>query len=163
MSFSRPYTKPMRARDMPVPDIPPRLYRGVDFSACNDTPMTMPKSPRAKNRAVLNLARMQPCLLQSPVCQPEPETTVACHGAGVANGKGLGYKTGDQNTVWGCWACNDFTDAYNGATAEEKAAVFAAGHVRQVEAWAQIAADPMARPWKRNAAKWALEQPKGTP
>ena len=157
MTFARTWTPPPRARDLPLGP-PPRLFRSADFTACNDKNMTIDKNPRAENRAVLNLARMQPCLLQSPVCVPEPETTVACHGAGVANGKGMGYKVSDALTVWGCWACNDFTDAYKGATAEEKAAVFAAGHVRQIEAWAQIAADPMARPWKRAAARWALDQ-----
>ena len=41
----------------------------------------------------------------------------ACHGAGVANGKGMGYKVGDHLTVNGCSECNHYTDAYGGATA----------------------------------------------
>lgn len=116
------------------------------------------KAPRWRNAAVLSLARGKPCLLLSPICRPDPETTVACHGAGLASGKGLGYKLGDQWTVWGCDQCNHYTDAYNRATADEKNAVFEAGHGRQVTAWQQISGDPKAQPRDRKAAQSALDE-----
>ncbi len=115
-----------------------------------------PKSPRGANRALLDLARGKPCLLLSPLCCGDPETVVACHGAGVANGKGMGYKTGDEYSAWGCVWCNHYTDQYSGATKEEKAAVFAAGHERQIEAWRQIASSPTSKQRDRDAAAWAL-------
>jgi hypothetical protein len=133
----------------------------VSYSANQPTfkPLrAVPKSPRARNQAVLDMARGKPCLLLSPICKPDPETTVACHGAGVANGKGLGYKTGDHLSVFGCASCNHFTDAFNGATAEQKTAVFDAGMVRQIAAWSAIAADPRAKPIHQRAAQWALDQ-----
>jgi predicted Fe-S protein YdhL (DUF1289 family) len=118
----------------------------------------VPKEPRMCNKAVLELARQKPCLLLSPICIPNPETTVACHGAGVANGKGMAYKVGDYLTCWGCDRCNDYTDAYNRATAEQKLAVFSAGHARQIYEWQKIASDPRAKPRDRKASQWALDE-----
>lgn len=139
-------------------ELKPATRRGTYESTDMGIPTSVPKDPHTVNPHVRNLARGMPCLLQSPVCCGDPTTTVACHGAGIENGKGLGYKVGDHLTVWGCWACNDFTDAYNGATAEEKRAVFDAGHDRQVQAWRELAGNPAIKPWRREAARWALEQ-----
>lgn len=97
--------------------------------------LSVPKSPRFASRVLLDLARGQPCLLRTPLCNNNPETTVACHAAGVARGKGMGYKVGDQWVVWGCSSCNHYTDAFGGATAEEKAFAFEAGHARQIGWW----------------------------
>jgi len=115
-----------------------------------------PKDPRHEDRHLLDMAKGQACLLQSPICCHDPATTVACHGAGVAAGKGLGYKVGDHLTVWGCHQCNHYTDAYGGATREEKATVFAAGHERQVTAWRAIAGNPAAPERDRRSAQAAL-------
>jgi len=115
-----------------------------------------PKSPRLENPNLLKLARGKPCLLLSPICQGGTGTTVACHGAGVANGKGMGYKVSDFLTVWGCHSCNHYTDAYNGATKEQKQAVFEAGHRRQVIEWQRIVGDMSFTPRERAAAHWAL-------
>lgn len=90
----------------------------------------------------MDMARGQSCLLQSPLCNHNCETTVACHGAGVANGKGMGYKVGDHLIVHGCSDCNHYTDAYSGASSEEKQAVFAAGLVRQIQFWQNIVDSP---------------------
>lgn len=103
------------------------------------------------------MARGKPCLLQSPICCHNPETTVACHAGGVSNGKGMGYKTSDALSVWGCYQCNHYTDAYGGATRAEKEAVFAAGHARQIIAWREIEASPTAPGKDRRSARYALE------
>ena len=118
--------------------------------------MMFPKEPRYTNRAVLDLAKDQPCLLRTKLCQGGTESTVSCHGAGVANGKGMGYKVGDDMTVWGCGRCNFFTDAYSGATAEEKTRAFEAGFRRQIVAWQAIANNPSAKPKAVNAAREVL-------
>lgn len=123
--------------------------------------MMFPKSPRKQNRTLLDMARGKPCLIQSPICNHDPETTVACHGAGVAAGKGMGYKVSDYLTVHGCSNCNNFTDAYNGATADEKRRAWEAGHVRQIIEWNKIVNLKQGKPKEIAAAQWALDCLKG--
>lgn len=131
--------------------------RGVIACAVDQVVRAAPKSPRLQNRALLDLARGKPCLLGSPICNRDSMTTVACHGAGVARGKGLGYKVSDFWTVWGCSSCNHYTDAYKHASAEQKADVFTRGYALQIQAWRQIATEkPTSRDAK--AARWALER-----
>lgn len=130
--------------------------------------MTMfPKSPRQENRALLDLARGQPCLIQSPICNHNCETTVACHGSGLANGKGMGYKTHDWLSVWGCSDCNHYTDAYKEASQPDKRQAWQNGHKKQVLEWRTIADLKLGKPTEIKAAKWALEmiatQPINTP
>ncbi|MGI4776935.1 MAG: nuclease domain-containing protein [Janthinobacterium lividum] len=122
-----------------------------------------PKHPRAENPHLLNMARGMPCLIRSPICNFDPETTVACHGGGVENGKGMAYKVSDALTCWGCSSCNHYTDAYSGATKSERRAVFMVGHVAQVCEWRAIAGSATADPKDRAAAQWALAQLNATP
>lgn len=140
----------------PIP--PPTRGRLVPMAVIKDEVLVAPKDPRYEDRHLLSMARGKPCLLQSLLCNHNPETTVACHGAGVSAGKGMGYKVGDHLTCWGCHMCNHFTDAYGGATKSEKAAVFAAGHERQVDAWRSIAADQAAPARDRASAQAALDR-----
>ena len=121
----------------PPPPPPPVPVR--QLGPCRKRELVaIPKQPRYVDRHLLDMARGQPCLLQSPLCNHNCETTVACHGSGVANGKGMGYKVGDHLTVWGCSDCNHYTDAYGGATAAEKQAVFEAGLLRQMKIWTDL-------------------------
>lgn len=145
----RTYERPKPAAPVPIRQLGP----------CKERPLVgIPKEPRYVDRHLLDMARGQPCLLQSPLCNHNPETTVACHGSGVANGKGMGYKVGDHLTVHGCSDCNHFTDAYGGATAAEKQAVFDAGHKRQVQLWTDLARNVFASPRDQDSARDALEQ-----
>lgn len=123
----------------------------------------VPKQPHAENAHLLRMARGKPCLIRSPICNFDPETTVACHGGGVANGKGMAYKVSDALTCWGCSACNHYTDAYGGATKAQKAAAFMAGHLAQVCEWRAIAGSTQADSKDRAAALWALEHLNATP
>lgn len=147
--FSRP------AREKPA-KTPPSRGRLVAMAQISGEVVAAPKDPRYEDRHLLDMARGRDCLLLSPLCQPDPATTVACHGAGVSAGKGLGYKVGDHLSVWGCHQCNHFTDAYGGADKNEKAAVFAAGHARQVAAWREIAGSAAAPERDRRSAQAAL-------
>lgn len=122
-----------------------------------------PKSPRAENPHLLSMARGKPCLIRSPICNYDTETTVACHGGGVANGKGTGYKVSDALTCWGCSACNHYTDAYGGATKAQKRDAFMLGHLAQVCEWRAIAGSTAADPKDRAAAQWALDHLNATP
>ena len=147
----RTYIKPERK---PLPWPGPQTF--APASRCDEMGTAVPKNPRLENSDLLKLARRKPCLLQSPICQGGTSTTVACHGAGVANGKGMGYKVSDFLTCWGCHSCNHYTDAYKDATGAEKTAVFMAGHSRQVLAWRRIICDMSYTPKERKAAHWAL-------
>jgi len=123
----------------------------------------IPKTPRAANRHLLNMAHGKPCLIRSPICVGGTETTVACHGGGVAAGKGLGYKLHDWRTAWGCYRCNHYTDAYGGATRAQKGAAFDIGFLRQVLEWRAIVADITQPAKDRLAAQWALDHINATP
>lgn len=125
--------------------------------------VTAPKHPRAENAHLLSMARGKPCLIRSPICNYDPETTVACHGGGVANGKGTGYKVSDALTCWGCSACNHYTDAYAGATRQQKRDAFALGHLAQVCEWRAIAGSAAADLKDRAAARWALDHLNASP
>ena len=144
-----------------VPLAFPSPIRRVAVTEIGQAIRQVVKNPRYVDRHLLDMARGQDCLLQSPLCNHNPETTVACHGSGVANGKGMGYKCGDHLVVNGCSACNHFTDAYGGATAEEKQAVFAAGHLRQIEVWKGISRDLGASTKERASAFAALAKIQG--
>lgn len=147
------FKRPERVRPPMGPLTP--ITRGV-VSRCDEMAPVQPKDPHMENPHLLAMARGKPCLLLSPICQGDTDTTVACHGAGVANGKGMGYKVSDFLSCWGCHACNHYTDAYGGATKEQKQAVFAAGHARQVIEWQRIVGDMSNTPKDRQAAHWAL-------
>ena len=110
------------------------------------------KNPRNVDRQLLDMARGQPCLLQSHLCNHSPDTAEACHGAGVTRGKGMGYKVGDHQAVHGWSDCNHYTDAYMGATAEEMLAQFDAGHVRQIKVWTNLVNSERAAPRDKASA-----------
>lgn len=144
-----------KTRERPILAFPAPI-RQVAKTVISQSVNAIAKNPRYVDRHLLDMARGRPCLLQSPICNHDTETTVACHGAGVAAGKGMGYKVGDQLTVWGCSQCNHYTDAYGGATAAAKTAVFEAGYSRQLHAWQAIADDTAAPKRDRASAAAAL-------
>lgn len=150
------FKRPVLERKSPTPA--KRLERPVVMADCCTMAQPIPKEPPHKNARLLAMAKDKPCLIRSPICNYDPATTVACHGAGVANGKGLQYKVSDAMTVWGCSACNHYTDAYGGATKEEKVAAFAAALPAQREEFEAIANSVHSSPADRTAARWWLER-----
>lgn len=144
------YQRPARAPARPIRQVAPTVIA--------QEVVAMPRQPRYADRHLLDMARGQACLIQSPLCNRDPETVVACHGAGVALGKGLGYKIGDHFTAFGCSSCNHYTDAYSGANADEKRMAFELGHVRQVLWWQAVATNPAAPARDRVSAQAALDQ-----
>ena len=139
------------------------LRRGTYASPDAGKPVSAPKHPRAENPHLLRMARDKPCLIRSPICNYDTETTVACHGGGVENGKGMAYKVSDALTCWGCSACNHYTDAYAGATKAQKRAAFMLGHLAQVCEWRAIAGSATAPLADRRAAQWALDHLNASP
>lgn len=145
-------------------ELPPRtppvikpLVRPVVYADGATMAKPMLKGEPQKNAHLLSMARGRPCLIRSPLCNFNPETTVACHGAGVANGKGLGYKVSDAMTVWGCSGCNHYTDAYGGATKRQKTEAFALALIAQGEQFKAILESVHTSPRDRAAARWWLD------
>ena len=59
------------------------------------------------SKELRQMARGERCLINSPMCNHNPETVVLCHGR---KGKGMGLKACDSDTVFGCSGCNHYTD-----------------------------------------------------
>ena len=119
--------------------------------------MMFPKSPRQENRALLDLARGQPCLLRIVPCAG-PETTVAAHSNWMEHGKGKSMKAHDFYSVWACCRCHDALDSSQRLSADEKKSAFAHGHIRQMLEWKTIVDLKLGKPKDIKAAKWALDE-----
>lgn len=66
-----------------------------------------------RSRRLLDTARGMPCTLQIPgVCLGAAgrATVVSCHSNRQADGKGMGFKASDAETVFGCAACHRALD-----------------------------------------------------
>jgi hypothetical protein len=74
----------------------------------------------------------------------------------MVHGKGKGIKAHDFYSVWACARCHDALDSSQRLTADEKKAVFEAGHKRQIDAWLNIAVFKLGKPKEVKAAIWAL-------
>lgn len=55
-------------------------------------------------------ARGMPCLVRLPICNCNPETTVAAHYRSVSMGAGAGIKPNDLLCAHACSACHDVID-----------------------------------------------------
>ena len=62
------------------------------------------------------LARGQNCTIRGPICNGNPETTVACHFRSQRLGAGMGIKPPDLFIAFGCSACHDWVDGRNDVT-----------------------------------------------
>lgn len=118
---------------------------------------SFPKSPRKECPHLLLMARNypRPCMLRV-CCDGHVQPTVACHGNSHLWNKGGGLKAHDCYTVWGCARCHSWLDSSYSAEGEERAAVFLKALRRQIDAWRDIATDPLAKPKDRDAVQWAL-------
>lgn len=142
----------------PITPVPGRIVRAA---AGNDAQFAgaAPKTEPQRNRALLDMARGQPCLLRVPeACIGGTETTVACHSNQSVHGKAGARKADDQWSVWGCAGCHTWLDQ-GPAPAAEKGERFAAAHRWMVAIWQDIAAGLQpATPKERKAAQWALDR-----
>ena len=59
-----------------------------------------------KSKKLRNSARLAPCLLRSPDCNCNIETTVLCHDNSISSGKGMGVKAHDYFAFLGCSDCH---------------------------------------------------------
>lgn len=65
------------------------------------------KQRRHQSKKLRDSAKGQDCLIRSPVCNFNPETTVLCH----MNGGGTGTKKSDIFGAFGCSDCHDLCDS----------------------------------------------------
>ena len=70
----------------------------------------MQKRKPYRNKKILNAAKGEECLIQSPYCNNDPDTTVACHSNEGDDGKGGSQKADDCFVAFGCSACHAFVD-----------------------------------------------------
>lgn len=159
MTFARTWTPTPRKRDQPLPAEIPRLTNPGAFTRCDSMTMTIEKNPPSRNPNFRNLARGEACTgrLYGAYCHCDPSTTVLAHTNALADGKGMGQKAHDHLGMFLGFDCHSWLDQGDG-TAEEKMAFQVAAQGLTQERIAEIAADPLARPWKRQAASWALQQ-----
>lgn len=60
--------------------------------------------------ALTKLARGQDCKVHFPVCNDNPETTVAAHFRSISLGAGIGIKPNDIFAAHCCSSCHDVCD-----------------------------------------------------
>ena len=63
-----------------------------------------------RNKKILQAARGEECTINSPVCNYDPSTVVACHSNSQEDGKGMGQKADDCFVAFGCSACHKWLD-----------------------------------------------------
>lgn len=149
----KPKSRPERVRPIVA-----RLTVPVNMARISGEVVTCPKSPRAENKHLRDMASGMPCLLRAPVCNNDTDTVISAHSNQSRHGKAKGLKAHDQYTVWACARCHGWLDQSYTATRAEKIAAFDAGHARQVAMWETIATDPRESPADRKAAQWALDE-----
>jgi hypothetical protein len=113
------------------------------------------KSKPYRDRALLDMARGQRCLLEAvETClQADGSTTVAAHSNFAKHGKGGARKADDCYSVWACVNCHSWLDQGSAPRAEKERA-FDAAHQRQIEEWRKFeGGERLTR-----AAKAALEK-----
>lgn len=72
------------------------------------------------------LARGRPCMVRSPVCNGNPETTILAH-VRLSGISGIGHKAPDVLGAHCCSACHDYCDTHHD---HETKAMFAEGVYR---------------------------------
>lgn len=63
-----------------------------------------------RNQKILDAAEGAPCMINSPQCNYNPATTVACHLNEQYAGKGMRQKADDCAVAFGCSTCHDWLD-----------------------------------------------------
>lgn len=105
-----------------------------------------------ESKTLRQMADRQDCLINSPRCNRNAETTVLCHGR---KGKGMALKACDSDAVFGCSGCNYYTDQ-SGAPREEIDAYWESAKLRMAVRMQQIAQSVTGWKFKQieTAQKW---------
>jgi hypothetical protein len=143
-----------KARNMASLLLPPRgIHRGVYSVTPHAT--AAPKHPSSRNANLRRLAEGEACCgCDGRYC--DPSTTVWAHTNGLADGKGRGYKAHDHLGAFLGMQCHDMVDGR--AKCDDPALLMAHAQERTANRLREIAASPTLKPWKVEAARWALDQ-----
>ena len=95
------------------------------------------------------MARGEDCLINSPMCNHNPETVVLCHGR---KNKGMALKADDSDTVFGCSGCNTYTDQ-SGAPRAEIDLYWESGKIKMTNRMTNVAESFYRKPKDREAAQ----------
>lgn len=148
--------------EKPPKEIKP-LAKPAVYARCDAANAAVKKDGEQRNRALLDMAKGRPCLLDLEKFDPhDSSTTVACHSNWSVHGKGAGLKAHDFFSVWGCSACHTWLDQ-GSAPGAHKRPVFDSAMRKQIAEWRRISNDPKEPPKFRLAARWALDGLEGTP
>ena len=157
MAFKSTWTPPQRARDKPIPQEPPRLSGGFTYSASGG--VAVAKSPANRLFDLRRLAKGEECTVRrfDGWCACQPETTVWGHTNSLSDRKGLGYK---GNYAAGFFVGNDCHSAIDqgGLPQATVKALIEAAQARTRARLEEIAGNIALKPWRVNAARWALER-----
>lgn len=130
------------------------ITRGVSFGpAAMSAPK--PKEPSTRLDALRDLAAGEQCCgCEGNLC--DPSTTVWAHPNGLAQNKGRGYKGHDHLGAFLGLYCHKRVDERKDAIAADR--LFALAQDRTRVRLTQIAGNAALKPWRVNAARWALAQ-----
>jgi hypothetical protein len=107
------------------------------------------------------LANGEDCTVRMFMGACDPQTVVWAHTNTQADQKGLGYKAHDSQGFFACYRCHSQLDqpsGVSGLSADERDYYITWAKARTDVRLAAIANSPAMRPWKIEAAKWALER-----
>lgn len=134
----------------------PRIQSLRKSTYSGTTTGAVPKTPATRSQALRDLAEGEHC----SVCEGlycDPATTVWAHTNAIADGKGMGHKSSDHLGFFAGHYCHARIDQGGVPEAEAKRLV-AQAQDRTRQRLAEIAGNPLAKPWRVKAAQWALDQ-----
>ncbi len=83
-----------------------------------------------KSQALRDAARGAPCMVRSPWCNDNPETTVLAHSDALEDGNGWGCKGHDADAFAACFDCHRYIGEARQGTEEERAELKRMAHKR---------------------------------
>jgi hypothetical protein len=141
----------LRALCVPVSD----GARGVYRTSVECQPQ--PKSPALRSQALRDLAKGETCT----VCMGgrcDSATTVWAHTNTLSDNKGMGYKASDERGFFAGDECHKEIDQGAHLSPDDKAALVLQAQIRTLARLREIAGNAALKPWRVNAAQWALDQ-----
>jgi hypothetical protein len=70
--------------------------------------MNLQKRNYIRSKKILDSAKGEKCTVESPICNDDRTTTVACHSDYMEDGKGKGIKAEDIYIAYGCFNCHQW-------------------------------------------------------
>lgn len=125
-----------------------------------DSVVAVPKEPADRNATLRRLAEGEQCTVPLPTCHCLPEQVVWAHTNTQTDRKGLGYKGSDSAGFFAGYECHALIDQ-GGLSEETVAELVAVAQCRTAQRLREIAGNPALKPWRVEAARWALDRIEG--